>query len=123
LCERPEPLALDEARLLGVEEVVLVGSVRQSVRSTNLTTRGAGIGDHIRVWKGELERLPSLVSDPPGTPNAPRPPSAGFGFSSGFGQTSLHPGTVNSFPAADTAATSDPDWAFPTKKKGSLRKK
>ncbi|KAI0002273.1 hypothetical protein BJV74DRAFT_741415, partial [Russula compacta] len=32
LCERPLPLTLDEARLMDVEDIVLVGSVRETVR-------------------------------------------------------------------------------------------
>jgi len=123
LCERPEPLTLNEARLLGVEDVVLVGTVRQSVRSSDLTVQGVGIGDHIRAWKDKLERVPSPVSDPPGTPQSPTspgtpPPSGGlshgqwgFGISSGFAQTPLYTGTVNSFAGGDL-------WATSKKKKG-----
>jgi len=37
LCERPLLLAPDEARLLNIEDVALVGSVRESIRSLTLT--------------------------------------------------------------------------------------
>ena len=72
LCERPEPLNLDEARLMDFEDVVLVGSVRQNVRSPTLTTDGEGIRDCIQAWKsGEpWSPGPATVSRPP-TPGTP----------------------------------------------------
>jgi hypothetical protein len=51
LCQRPEPLILEEARLMDFEDVILVESVRQAVRSSTLTVNGTGIRDHIRTWK------------------------------------------------------------------------
>jgi hypothetical protein len=51
LCERPEPLSLEEVRLLDFEDVVLVGSVRQAVRSSTLMVDAAGIGNCVRAWK------------------------------------------------------------------------
>ncbi len=51
LCERPLPLALDEARLMNIEDVVLVGSVRESVRSQEPTVASAGIMDCIKALK------------------------------------------------------------------------
>ena len=51
LCEWPEPLSLEEARLMDFEDVVLVGSVRQTVRSSSLIVRGAEIRSCIRAWK------------------------------------------------------------------------
>ena len=51
LCERPESLSLDEARQMDFEDVVLLGSVRQNVRSPTLTTNGAGIRDCIQAWR------------------------------------------------------------------------
>jgi len=124
LCARPEPLSLDEARLLKLEDYVLVGTVRQRVRSSSLTVRGAGIRDHIQVRKGELERPPSPVSDPPGT-TAPQPrsvdllpghwqqDSASFSFSS---QIPLQGGAVN-FPNSSATAPDGDDWASLTTKK------
>ncbi len=51
LCERPLPLALDEARLMNIEDVVLVGSVRESVRSQEPTVASAGIMDCIKALR------------------------------------------------------------------------
>jgi hypothetical protein len=51
LCERSEPLSLEEARLMDFEDVVLVGSVRQTVRSSTLMVDGTRIGNYIRAWK------------------------------------------------------------------------
>jgi hypothetical protein len=51
LCERQEPLSLDEARLMDFEDVVLVGSVRQTVRSPNLMVNGAVIREYIQAWR------------------------------------------------------------------------
>jgi hypothetical protein len=62
LCERQEPLSLDEARLMDFEDVVLVGSVRQTVRSSDLVVDGAGIREHIQAWGSEEPSSP--VSEP-----------------------------------------------------------
>jgi hypothetical protein len=51
LCERPLPLASDEARLLTIEDVILVGSVRESIRSRTLTVKSAGIMDCIEALR------------------------------------------------------------------------
>ena len=51
LCQRPEPLSIEEARLMDFEDVVLVGSVRQAVRSSTLRVRGVEIRSCIRAWK------------------------------------------------------------------------
>jgi hypothetical protein len=51
LCSRPEPLSLEEARRMDFEDVLLVGSVRQSVRSSALTVDGTAIGNLVRAWK------------------------------------------------------------------------
>lgn len=60
LCQRPEPLSLEEARLMDFEDVVLVGSVRQTVRSATLMVRGAEIRNCIRALKrGEPWSWPS----------------------------------------------------------------
>jgi len=75
LCERPEPLSLDEARHMNFEDVVLVGSVRQNVRSTTLATDGAGIRDCIQAWRnGEPWSRPPTPVTPVGSP-APTPPA------------------------------------------------
>jgi hypothetical protein len=54
LCERPEPPTPDEARLMGLEDVILVGSVREKVRTHALTANSAGIMDRIKAW-GSVE--------------------------------------------------------------------
>jgi len=50
-CERPLPLTLDEARLMNIEDVVLVGSVRESVRSQEPTVASAGKMDCIKALR------------------------------------------------------------------------
>ena len=50
LCERPEPLSLEEARLMDFDDVVLVGSVRQTVRPSTLAVNGTGVGNIVRAW-------------------------------------------------------------------------
>ena len=64
LCERPEPLSLEEARLMDFEDVVLVGSVRQTVRSS--TVDATRIGDFVRAWKSGKTRSP--IPDSPNNP-------------------------------------------------------
>jgi hypothetical protein len=66
LCERPLPLAYDEARPLTIEDVILVGSVRESIRSRTLTVKSAGIMDCIEALRN-------------GKPWQQQPGSAGFG--------------------------------------------
>ena len=51
LCERPLPLAPDEACLLNIEDVALVGSVRESVRSHTLTVAPPAIMDCIEALR------------------------------------------------------------------------
>lgn len=105
LCERPQPLTQDEARLMDFEDVVLVGSVREKVRNQALTVNSAGIKDCVEALKrGEpwtpapvgAGATPSLSSSP--FLGATRPVTAfgagastsattgsGFGGFSGFG--------------------------------------
>ena len=73
LCERPEPLSLDEARLMDFEDVVLVGSVRQNVRTSTLTTNGAGIRDCIQAWKRGEPWSPDPATVAPPTRDTPVP--------------------------------------------------
>jgi hypothetical protein len=68
LCERPEPLGLEEASLMDFEDVVLVGSVRQTVRSSTLTVDGTGIGKCVRAWERKSEKPCSSI---PGSSNKP----------------------------------------------------
>ena len=51
LCQRPQPLSLEEARLMDFEDVILVGSVRQTARSSTLTVDGTGIMNCIQTWQ------------------------------------------------------------------------
>ncbi|KAF8504648.1 hypothetical protein F5888DRAFT_1657393 [Russula emetica] len=51
LCRRPQPLSLEEARLMDFEDVILVGSVRQTARSSTLTVDGTGIMNCIQAWQ------------------------------------------------------------------------
>ena len=63
LCERPNPPTPDEARLMGLEDVILVGSVREKVRTHALTANSAGIMDRIKAW-GSVEPLERPVGVP-----------------------------------------------------------
>src|SRR6266852_9351613 len=51
LCLRPQPLSLEEARLMDFEDVILVGSVRQTARSSTLTVKSTGIMNCIKAWQ------------------------------------------------------------------------
>jgi hypothetical protein len=96
LCERPEPLSLDEARHLDFEDVVLVGSVRQNVRSTTLATDGAGIRDCIQAWRsGEPWSRPPTPHSPVGSPapTHPAPASRPSARVNPFAGQRLGPGT------------------------------
>jgi hypothetical protein len=88
LCERPQPLSVDEARLMDVEDIVLVGSVRERVRSSTLTVEPSEIRSCIEAWKkGEPWRPPSRVglvaAVPISAPTTPPP----IGSSSAIGNT------------------------------------
>ena len=104
LCERPEPLNLDEARVMDFEDVVLVGSIRQTIRSPALKVKGAEIRDCIQAWKsGEPWRpasdtpvacpIDSRTPSPP--PNEPvmAPSRNPFGFGSIPGNTQAFSGS------------------------------
>jgi hypothetical protein len=68
LCERPDSLSLEEARLMDFEDVVLVGSVRQTVRPSMLTVDGTGIGNYVRAWKsGTPSSSPTDAKEPIGS--------------------------------------------------------
>ena len=51
LCTRLQPLSLEEARLMEFEDVILVGSVRQTARSSTLTVGEKGIMSCIQAWQ------------------------------------------------------------------------
>ncbi|KAH9965449.1 hypothetical protein BC827DRAFT_857254 [Russula dissimulans] len=60
LCERPEPVTLDEARLMDFEDVVLVESIRETIRSRSLRVRSAGIKECIEAYRrGETWKPPA----------------------------------------------------------------
>jgi hypothetical protein len=95
LCERPLPLTPDEARLMGIEDVVLVGSVRESVRSNKATVVAADIIDCIEALReGKSWQRPSESGTLPetlgtsgsafGLACASAKPAAFGGFTSGW---------------------------------------
>jgi hypothetical protein len=49
LCLRRQPLSLEEARLMDFEDVILIGSVRQTARSSTLTVGNTGIMNCIQA--------------------------------------------------------------------------
>jgi hypothetical protein len=60
LCERPEPVTLDEARIMDFEDVVLVESVREAIRSRSLRVRSVGIRACIEAYRrGETWQPPA----------------------------------------------------------------
>ena len=86
LCEGPEPPTRDEARLIGLEDFILVGSVREKVR-THALTPNPGIVERIKAW-GRVEprerslgiptpvfTTPSRSLVPVGVPVTPRGPN------------------------------------------------
>jgi hypothetical protein len=77
LCERAEPLGLEEARLMDFEDVVLVGSVRQTVRSSKLTVDGTGIGMCVRAWEKKSGRPCNSIPDTPNEPFQVHLPQSG----------------------------------------------
>ena len=50
LCERPEPPTRDEARLMGLEDVILIGSVREKVRTRALPASPVRMMERIKAW-------------------------------------------------------------------------
>jgi hypothetical protein len=112
LCERPEPLGLEEARLMDFEDVLLVGSVRQTVRSSTLTVAGTEIGNSVRAWKSG--KPCSSVPDPPNNPQSGIPPPT----LKPTEQPMFNKGSVSTQP---TCASNDPFWGAASggaKKKG-----
>ena len=59
LCERTTPLSLSEARQMSIEDIVLVSTVREDIRSNALQVDSAGIA--LRV---EAEQLDALGLEP-----------------------------------------------------------
>jgi hypothetical protein len=96
LCLRPEPLSVEEARLMDFEDVILVGSVRQTARSSTLTVDGTGIMNCIQAWQSREPRSSTLPVTGPSSIPVPFDGPA----------------------TADTQPTAAADeWAMPVKKK------
>ena len=53
LCERRAPLSLDEARQMNIEDVVLVATVREDIRSHALRVNAAEIPCHVEAAQAE----------------------------------------------------------------------
>ena len=106
LCERQEPLSLEEARLMDFEDVVFVGTVRQTVRSSDLIVDGVGIRERIQARRSE--KLSSPVSElqdscalgpqSPPLDLAPSPPPAA-------------PSTIVSLFEGNTVSEEDTEWS------------
>ena len=61
LCEREAPLSLDEARQLDIEDVVLVTTVREDIRSRNLQVHAAEIPRRVEaVQAGKCVHIGSV---------------------------------------------------------------
>jgi hypothetical protein len=114
LCERPQPLTPDEARLMVFEDVVLVGSVREKVRNQAPTVNSAGISDCIEALRrGEPWTMPLVAAAGAAAPAAtPGRSSTGlFGSQSpqrpvtAFGVASTSATTGSMFGAASISAT------------------
>lgn len=87
LCERPQPLTTDEARLMDFEDVVLVGSVREKVRNQALTVDSAGIRDCIEsLRRGEPWKTTTPLAGTPALPSLSS--NSMFGSVRAFGATS-----------------------------------
>jgi hypothetical protein len=68
LCLRPQPLSLEEARLMDFEDAILVGSVRQTTRTSTLTVGGTGIMNCIQAWQNREPWNTSLATTPQASP-------------------------------------------------------
>ena len=49
LCERKEPLSVDEARQMSIEDIVLVNTVREDIRDDALKVTSGEISRHVRA--------------------------------------------------------------------------
>jgi hypothetical protein len=65
LCEREAPLSLDEARQMDIEDVVLVATVREDIRSRSLQVGAAEIPRRVEaVQAGKPVRIDSVDVSP-----------------------------------------------------------
>ena len=62
LCERRAPLSLDEARQMNIEDVVLVATVREDIRSHALRVNAAEISCHVEAAQAEKLVYPVPIS-------------------------------------------------------------
>jgi len=90
----PEPPTPDEARLMGLEDVILVGSVREKVRTHALVANSAGIMNRIKAWGSvDLEPCERPVGFP--APAFVPPPGSEEVGSPAFGMWAPSPGPAN----------------------------
>ncbi|KAI0262198.1 hypothetical protein BC834DRAFT_829324, partial [Gloeopeniophorella convolvens] len=75
MCGRDEPLTLDEARLMELEDVVLIGSVRECVRSRKPSAVSDEIHDCIVAWRRGEPWSPKDITPGPPSVQSSRPPS------------------------------------------------
>jgi hypothetical protein len=79
LCEREAPLSLDEAHQMNIEDIVLVATVREDIRSRNLQVDAAEIPRRVEAAQaGKLVRMdsfdvPTAVSTSGAVGQAPSP--------------------------------------------------
>ena len=62
LCERRAPLSLDEARQMNIEDVVLVATVREDIRSHALRVNATEISCHVEAERAEKLVYPVPIS-------------------------------------------------------------
>ncbi len=71
LCERRVPLSLDEARQMDIEDVVLVSTVREDIRSRNLQVDAAEIPRRVEAAQArKLVRIDSSIDVSPSVPTS-----------------------------------------------------
>ncbi len=71
LCEREAPLSLDEARQMDIEDVVLVATVREDIRSHNLQVDAAEIPRRVEAAQaGKPVHIDSSVDVSPSVPTS-----------------------------------------------------
>ena len=114
LCERPRPLTRDEARLMDLDDIVLVGSVWEKVRTHAITANPTGIMDCIKAWgSGEPRELPAGVPTPMRTRRRPcAQPRTAAGMSPPIPPaTTTTPSSTSYLPfVPDSPATPGDEW-------------
>ncbi len=115
LCERPRPLTRDEARLMDLDDIVLVGSVWEKVRTHAITANPTGIMDCIKAWgSGEPREPPGGVPTPMRTrrrPCAQPGTAAGMSFPTAIPPITTTPTSTGYLPPEpDSPATPGDEW-------------